>query len=206
MRNQTNKIVAGIVSGIVVGSIGTGYLLPQTEEVLQTAAASRNVQAVPAGQSAAKTPAVSSGTTGSTGSAGTQGQAGATVPGGARGGSVPTGGEEGRGKHHQGAASLESVQSVDVASGQYKDGSYTGEAVGYAPGIQVQVTIADSRISAIKITKHNETPGFYETAFKVIPQAIIASQSTKVDTISRATYSCIGIINAVNDALADAKA
>ena len=56
-------------------------------------------------------------------------------------------------------------------------------------------------ISNIDITNHNETPGFYEQAFEVVPAEIIQNQSTGVDTVSGATQSSIGIINAVNNAL-----
>lgn len=182
MRNGTNKLVAGLVSGLVIGSIGTSYVLPKPE---QTASAAGN-GAVTAPSS---TSFSSSSSKSSSSSTGTQ--------------AAPQTGKRG---HHQGAANLSDVQSLDVAAGQYKDGTYQGEAVGYAPGLKVQVTIAGGKMTAIKITGHNETPGFYEKAFQVVPQEIIQAQSTKVDTVSRATYSSVGIMNAVNDALADAKA
>lgn len=204
MKNVKNKIVAGFVSGMVIGSIGTSYMLPKADLRAQTASA-----AVSGNDAGSMSPSTSSSAASPSPSPSAKAPTvnnGSTVPENRQApqGAVPQrGGKEG---HHRGAADLNSVQEVDIAQGQYKDGVYTGEAVGYAPGLQVEVTIASSKIAAIKITKHNETPGFYERAFQVVPQAIIESQSTKVDTISRATYSCVGIMNAVSDALADAKA
>lgn len=111
-----------------------------------------------------------------------------------------------RGHHHQGQGSLEATESVDVASGNYADGTYEGSATGYAQDIKVNVTVSGGKISNIDIVIHNETPGFYERAFEIVPQEIISKQSTDVDTVSGATYSSVGIINAVNDALSDAQA
>lgn len=60
------------------------------------------------------------------------------------------------------------------------------------------------KITNIEIVSHNESPGFYEGSFETVPEEIISSQSTDVDTVSGATFSSKGIINAVEDALQDA--
>lgn len=95
--------------------------------------------------------------------------------------------------------------SNDMINKNYKDGVYTGTADGYSPGIKVNVSIRKNKIIYIKIVSHNETSGYYEEAFRKIPERIIGSQSLKVDTISGATYSSRGIINAVSDALKKAQ-
>ena len=115
-------------------------------------------------------------------------------------------GPGGKGGHHKGEASLDSTESIDVSKGNYSDGVYNGTADGYAKNLSVQVKISDGKISDIQVTSHNETPGFYEKAFELVPAEIIENQSTNVDTASGATYSSVGIINAVNNALADSKA
>lgn len=46
---------------------------------------------------------------------------------------------------------------------------------------------------------------FYEKAVKVVPSEIIEEQSTDVDTVSGATKSSHGIIQAVNAALLQAE-
>lgn len=111
-----------------------------------------------------------------------------------------------RGEHHKGEVSLdENVESVDVSNGEYKDGTYEGISPGYASGLKVQVKIESGKITSVDVVSHNETPGFYEKAFEKVPVEIVQKQSTDVDTASGATYSSRGIINAVNNALSDAK-
>lgn len=97
------------------------------------------------------------------------------------------------------------MNNIDMKNKKYKDGVFTGEAVGYSPNLIVSVTVKDNQIKSIEITSHNETPGFYEEAFQTIPEKIIENQSTNIDTVSGATMSSIGIINAVNNALAKAE-
>lgn len=87
----------------------------------------------------------------------------------------------------------------------YKDGTYTGIGNGYRPGLEVEVTVKNNKITDIKIGSNNETPRYASRPFNTIPQEIIAAQSTDVDTISGATRTSRGIIMAVEDALNDAK-
>ncbi|WP_291633539.1 FMN-binding protein [Clostridium sp.] len=87
----------------------------------------------------------------------------------------------------------------------FKDGTYTGEADGYRPGLKVSVEIANNVITSIGIIEHNEVNSrFYQKAFDSIPQTILDNQSTEVDATSEATFTSIGIMNAVNDALSQA--
>ena len=84
----------------------------------------------------------------------------------------------------------------------FKDGTYTGEATGYQPGLIVSVTIENNEITAVEVTDHNEVNSkFWTSPVKYIPEWIIEAQDTDVDTITGATYTSTGIINAVNDAL-----
>ena len=99
-----------------------------------------------------------------------------------------------------------SAASSTATASQYKDGTYTGTADGFRPGLTVQVTIKGGKITDIQITQINDTPGFYQNAINTVPQEIISAQSTNVDTVSGATYSSTGIINAVQAALDSAKA
>lgn len=104
----------------------------------------------------------------------------------------------------------ERVQNTTAASsstttqGKYKDGTYTGTADGFRPGLQVEVTVAGGKISSVKIVQINDTPRFYESVVNTVPNEIIQAQSTDVDTVSGATYSSNGIINAVKDAISKA--
>lgn len=84
------------------------------------------------------------------------------------------------------------------------DGVYYGSGAGYNGNIKVQVNVSSGKISNVSVISHNETKGFYETAFSKVPAAIVSSKSTNVDTVSGATHSSNGIINAVKNALANA--
>jgi uncharacterized protein with FMN-binding domain len=171
MKNSKNKVIAAIVCGLIIGSVGTscvGNFQPQQTNI-------PNFKDKPQGM-------------------------------------IPDGRtkEEFEGKrpgnHHEGEDSLQTDESVDVASGKYSDGTYEGEASAYGPNLKVQVSVSGGKISDIEIISHNETPGFYERAFETVPSEIIQKQSTDVDTVSGATYSSKGIINAVNNALKGASA
>lgn len=58
-------------------------------------------------------------------------------------------------------------------------------------------------IADIEILEENDTPDFFERAEAIIDD-IIDGQSLEVDTVSGATYSSSGILNAVNNALEEA--
>jgi uncharacterized protein with FMN-binding domain len=89
-------------------------------------------------------------------------------------------------------------------SGTYESGTYTGEGTGFNTRLIVEITIDNNQITAVEIISHSETIGYYETAFETIPNSILIEQSTEVDTVSGATRSSEGIIEAVNDALEQA--
>ena len=82
----------------------------------------------------------------------------------------------------------------------YKDGVYIGTGTGYGGELKVQVTIKDGKIAEIKLLSSNDdTP--YITKAQALLKNIISGQTTNVDTVSGATYSSYGILDAVSDAL-----
>jgi uncharacterized protein with FMN-binding domain len=92
-----------------------------------------------------------------------------------------------------------------IQGATFKDGVYTGEADGYRPGLKVSVSIKNNAITSVEILEHNEVNSrFYQKAMDAVPQKIIDNQSTDVDSVSGATFTSIGIKNAVNDALSKA--
>lgn len=93
-----------------------------------------------------------------------------------------------------------------VAPSAYRDGVYTGEAQGFGGPIAVQVTIQSDTITDITILRHDgETTSYFSRARQVIP-AMLTANSPEVDSVSGATYSSAGILNAVKSALAKAAA
>ena len=86
-----------------------------------------------------------------------------------------------------------------------KDGEYTGSGEGFGGKIEVRITVNGGRIVKIEIiSAENETAEFLNLAKRLIPN-IISGQKTDVDTISGATYSSKGIIDAVKEAVSKAE-
>ena len=100
------------------------------------------------------------------------------------------------------AGSSTSVAQVEDAA-SYKDGTYYGTGTGFGGTMKVQVDISGGKIAAIQILENNDGSEYISKASSII-NAIISSQSTNVDTVSGATYSSVGIIQAVRDALSQA--
>ena len=87
------------------------------------------------------------------------------------------------------------------ANAVLKDGVYTGTAMGFGGNITVEVTIKGGKIAAIRVLNHSgESDSYYNRAKKVIDR-ILSKGTPNVDTVSGATYSSNGIINAVKRAL-----
>lgn len=85
-------------------------------------------------------------------------------------------------------------------SGIYRDGTYTGTGTGFSGPITVQVVIEGGKIKDITVVSSTDDSPYLQNASALLKQ-IIALQSTNVDTVSGATYSSVGLISAVRDAL-----
>ena len=85
-------------------------------------------------------------------------------------------------------------------SGIYRDGTYTGTGTGFSGPITVQVVIEGGKIKGITVVSSTDDSPYLQNASALLKQ-IIALQSTNVDTVSGATYSSVGLISAVRDAL-----
>ena len=80
---------------------------------------------------------------------------------------------------------------------------FTGSGQGYDSTITVEVIVADGEIVAINVVEANDTPGLSDSAFDEIIAAVLANQSVEgVDVIAGATGSSNGILNAIEEALA----
>lgn len=86
----------------------------------------------------------------------------------------------------------------------YRDGTYYGTGTGFGGKITVQVDISGGKIADIKITDHSDGASYIQKAQAIITN-VIATQSTNVDTVSGATFSSNGILEAINNALNEAK-
>ncbi|HQK53981.1 MAG TPA: 4Fe-4S binding protein, partial [Sedimentibacter sp.] len=98
-----------------------------------------------------------------------------------------------------------SQSSGDIVLGSLKDGTYLGEAKGFAGKIITEVYVTEGRISDIKVIKHQESKGWYEEVYMTLPREIISKQRLNVDAISGATKTSKGFIESVEDAIKKAQ-
>ncbi len=98
------------------------------------------------------------------------------------------------------------IQVVEVETdGKYINGTYIGVANGFGPELTVEVTIIDCCIAEVEIISHNEqSEKYFVKPMNIIPNQIVTMQSLDIDTITGATYTSIGILNATADALSKA--
>lgn len=89
----------------------------------------------------------------------------------------------------------------------YKDGIYYGTGEGYAGDIELAVVIQDKTIKAVLITKCEDDAAFFNRAKSIINE-VLKKQTTDlkgIDTVSGATYSSNGIMEALKEAFKAAK-
>lgn len=97
--------------------------------------------------------------------------------------------------------------SIPKPSGNvtYKDGTYSAEAEGFDGPVKVTITIKNGKIT--KITNTNtDTKEYFSKAWAKIQPAILKKQGVYgVDTVSGATFSSNGILEAAQKALTKAE-
>ncbi|PUU89127.1 MAG: thiamine-phosphate pyrophosphorylase [Halanaerobium sp.] len=105
-------------------------------------------------------------------------------------------------------AYMEAVQkAIDQASpesstdGDFEAGTYQGSAQGHSGQIELEVVVEAGEITEIEVLSQNETEGLGDDAIEEIAAQIISEQSLEVDSVSGATNSSEGTINAVRNAL-----
>lgn len=86
-----------------------------------------------------------------------------------------------------------------------KDGTYTASAMGYSGKVNITLTIKDGKITEVTNT-NSDTRSFFNKAWRSIQPKILEKQSTEgIDTVSGATFSSMGILDASKIALEQAK-
>ena len=96
-------------------------------------------------------------------------------------------------------------ETSDDSDNVYKNGTYEGSGTGYGGTITVQVTLQDDTITDVSVTSAPGEDSAYMAQGENVISSIISEQSTDVDTVSCATFSSTGILEAVNDALTKAE-
>ena len=91
-------------------------------------------------------------------------------------------------------------------STEVEEVTLTGTADGFAGPIEVEVVKSGDDITAVNIKAHEESVDDIEAvkaALESVPAAIVEKDGTEVDIVAGATYTSNGIIEAVNNALAE---
>ena len=99
----------------------------------------------------------------------------------------------------------DSEETSDDSDNVYKNGTFEGSGTGYGGTITVQVTLEDDTITAVSVVSSPGEDSAYLSQGEKVINSIISEQNTDVDTISGATFSSTGILEAVNDALSKAE-
>jgi uncharacterized protein with FMN-binding domain len=79
------------------------------------------------------------------------------------------------------------------------DGIYSGASRGFVDDVNVQVAVANGKITDVKIASHKENRAL--TSLQDVPPKIVLKQSTQVDATSRATITSKAIMRAAETAL-----
>ena len=101
-----------------------------------------------------------------------------------------------------GAGGGDATKKTDAAAPSNSGGVFIGEAIGYNGPIRVSVTKRDGAIFNIEVLEQNDTDALFSFAQNAIVPAVIANNDIQgVDTVTGATYSSQGLLDAISDAL-----
>ena len=87
------------------------------------------------------------------------------------------------------------------SAGLYNDGVYEGTGEGYKGELNVSVTVYGGEITDIEITEFRDDSVYIRRASSLIEDIIDCQSTEGIDTVSGATYSSRGLLEAVDNAL-----
>ena len=82
------------------------------------------------------------------------------------------------------------------------DGTYEATEQGFGGDVTVALTIADGKLTDVKVTGDHETDGVGSRAVELLPQVMLSAGSVEVDGVSGATVTSDAILTAAKAALA----
>ena len=86
----------------------------------------------------------------------------------------------------------------------YAPGLYKGIGEGMHGDIIVETEFSASRIIAVKVIKHEDTPVISDAAIKKIPEVVLKAQNANVDAVTGATVTSEGIKLAIQSTISQA--
>lgn len=88
----------------------------------------------------------------------------------------------------------------------YAPGIYTGTGAGKGGDVNVEMEFSEDEILSIVVDENNnETPEIAAVAYEELPEIILEAQSVDVDTVSGATFTSKGILEAASNCVEQAK-
>ena len=103
------------------------------------------------------------------------------------------------------AAYMDEMKRSQKESSPYEDGVFRGEGDGYGGKIILDVTLEKGVIEKVDVVSAKKEDAAYFTTAAVLLNQIVEEQSTNLDTISGATFSSGGILDAAEAALSKAR-
>lgn len=88
---------------------------------------------------------------------------------------------------------------------KFADGVWEGTGTGFGGEIRAAVTVENGKITKVEILSADSEDQAYFNMAKVLPERIVEAQSAEIDTVSGATFSSTGILEAASDALSRAE-
>ena len=99
--------------------------------------------------------------------------------------------------------SSETLKTSQTTTKSYTNGTYTGSGQGFRGTTSVKVIVKNHQISSITVTSYQDDEQYFSQAKSAIIDEVIKTQSTDVSTVSGATYSSQGLIEAIKNALSN---
>lgn len=93
------------------------------------------------------------------------------------------------------------LSTTTTTTKSYTNGTYAGNGQGFRGTTSVKVVVKNHKITSITVTSYQDDEQYFSQAKSSIINAVISSQSTDVDTVTGATYSSQGLIEAIQNAL-----
>lgn len=97
---------------------------------------------------------------------------------------------------------LAASADADIELGE---GEYLGTGQGLHGDIKAKVGIEGGKVVSVEVIEQHETEGITDDVWSKMPDEMVAAGVAEVDTVSGATLASKGLIEAVNDALSQAK-
>ena len=97
-------------------------------------------------------------------------------------------------------ANEEKTRAVSELSGR-RDGEFEGSGTGFGGDIKVKLVIENNKIQSAQIVSAQGETAEYLASAKMILEEVVQKQTEDVDTVSGATLSSNGILEAVRQAM-----